>query len=111
MGSILHLHTVPPTGGDTLFASSNAAYEALSEPMKQFLGGLKARHDGTPNYNRRARIDLCDHGSKTLFNVSAVDVFAGDFLPMTTIAAHQPHGTHIEIKSPTRIHGRQIARV
>ncbi len=57
MGSILHLHTVPPSGGDTLFASSHAAYEALSEPMKKFLGGLKARHDGTPNYNRRARID------------------------------------------------------
>ena len=57
MGSILHLHTVPPTGGDTLFASSNAAYEALSEPMKKFLGGLTARHDGTPNYNRRNRID------------------------------------------------------
>ena len=24
MGSILHLHTVPPSGGDTMFASSNA---------------------------------------------------------------------------------------
>jgi len=57
MGSILHLHTVPPCGGDTLFASSSAAYEALSEPMKQFLGGLTARHDGTPNYHRRSRID------------------------------------------------------
>ena len=64
MGSILHLHTVPPTGGDTLFASSNAAYEALSEPMKTFLGGLTARHDGTPNYNRRARIDGQDDTKK-----------------------------------------------
>ena len=57
MGSILHIHTVPSIGGDTLFASSNAAYEALSEPMKKFLGGLSARHDGGPNYNRRAQIN------------------------------------------------------
>lgn len=64
MGSILHLHTVPPTGGDTLFASSSAAYEALSEPMKAFLGGLTARHDGTPNYNRRARIEGQDDTKK-----------------------------------------------
>jgi taurine dioxygenase len=57
MGSILHLNTVPPNGGDTLFASSLAAYEALSAPMQKFLGELTARHDGSPNYNRRARID------------------------------------------------------
>jgi taurine dioxygenase len=57
MGSILHLHTIPPSGGDTLFASSIAAYEALSEPMKKFLGELTARHDGSPNYHRRARVD------------------------------------------------------
>ena len=57
MGSILHLHTVPPSGGDTLFASSFAAYEALSEPMQNFLGELTARHDGSPNYHRRAQVD------------------------------------------------------
>ena len=34
MGSILNLKTVPPVGGDTIFASMYAAYDALSEPMK-----------------------------------------------------------------------------
>jgi taurine dioxygenase len=57
MGSILHLHTVPPSGGDTLFASMYAAYDALSAKMKSYLDGLIAVHDGGPNYRRRAAID------------------------------------------------------
>ena len=52
MGSILHLNTIPAVGGDTIFASMTAAYDALSAPMKQFLSGLTAIHDGTPNYTR-----------------------------------------------------------
>ena len=46
MGSILHMRELPPTGGDTMFANMYAAYEALSAPMRQFLAGLKAWHDG-----------------------------------------------------------------
>jgi taurine dioxygenase len=52
MGSILHLHTVPPTGGDTLFASMYAAYEALSDRMKAYLDGLTATHSGEALYRR-----------------------------------------------------------
>jgi taurine dioxygenase len=56
MGSILRLIEVPPSGGgDTLFASMYAAYDALSKPMKIFLGGLTAIHDGGPNYIDRAK--------------------------------------------------------
>ena len=46
MGSILYIKTCPPLGGDTLFASMYAAYEALSDRMKQYLSGLTAIHDG-----------------------------------------------------------------
>ncbi len=50
MGSILHLHTVPDYGGDTLFASMAAAYEALSPRMKAYLEGVSAIHDGDHVY-------------------------------------------------------------
>ncbi len=44
MGSILLAREVPPTGGDTLFASMYAAYDALSDGFKQTLQGLNAVH-------------------------------------------------------------------
>ncbi|MCJ1960652.1 TauD/TfdA dioxygenase family protein [Novosphingobium mangrovi (ex Hu et al. 2023)] len=50
MGSILYMHTMPEDGGDTLFSSMTAAYEALSEPMKRFLEPLTAVHDANPVY-------------------------------------------------------------
>ncbi|WP_421997597.1 TauD/TfdA dioxygenase family protein [Reyranella sp.] len=50
MGSILYIKTCPPKGGDTLFASMYAAYEALSDRMKAYLEGLTAIHDGEQVY-------------------------------------------------------------
>jgi taurine dioxygenase len=53
MGSILHLHTVPPKGGGaTLFASMYAAYDALSPRMQSYLEGLTATHDGALAFGR-----------------------------------------------------------
>jgi len=53
MGSILYLHTVPPNGGgDTMFASMYAAYDALSDRMKKYLTGLTAVHDGTRAFEK-----------------------------------------------------------
>src|SRR5579883_2682362 len=39
LGTILHMHVVPPVGGDTLFASMYAAYEGLSKPLRDMLTG------------------------------------------------------------------------
>ncbi len=50
LASILHMHRVPEAGGDTLFASMYAAYEALSGPMRRLLDGLEAAHASEHNY-------------------------------------------------------------
>lgn len=44
LGSILYAKILPPVGGDTLFANQYLAYEALSDGMKDMLGGLRAVH-------------------------------------------------------------------
>lgn len=44
MGSILYAREVPDTGGDTLFSSMYAAYDALSDGLKTTLGSLRAIH-------------------------------------------------------------------
>lgn len=53
MGSILHILQTPSLGGDTLFASMYAAFEALSPPMQRLLAGLTAVHEGEPYYRDR----------------------------------------------------------
>ncbi|MGA3400228.1 MAG: TauD/TfdA family dioxygenase [Acetobacteraceae bacterium] len=44
LGSMLYAREVPPSGGDTLFASMYAAYDALSDGLKHTLEGLRALH-------------------------------------------------------------------
>ncbi|WP_411139523.1 TauD/TfdA dioxygenase family protein [Streptomyces sp. x-80] len=48
LGSMLYVTHTPEigSGGDTLFANMHLAYDLLSPPMKSFLDGLTAVHDG-----------------------------------------------------------------
>ncbi len=50
LGSILHAITVPPYGGDTLWADMTAAYDGLPEEIRQRVDGLVAEHDFLARY-------------------------------------------------------------
>ena len=43
--TLLHGQIIPPFGGDTLWASTVAAYAGLSSPVQEFVGSLMAVHD------------------------------------------------------------------
>ena len=45
LGSILRCVVAPPFGGNTMWASMHAAYEALSDKMQRFLSELVAIHN------------------------------------------------------------------
>ncbi len=45
LGSILYARVIPESGGDTLWANMQAAYDALAAPVKDMIEGLTAVHD------------------------------------------------------------------
>jgi len=51
--TILYGERVPPCGGDTVFASMERAFEALSDPFKTLLAGLVAVHSASRAYDPR----------------------------------------------------------
>jgi alpha-ketoglutarate-dependent taurine dioxygenase len=44
LGSILHMRTLPEVGGDTMWVSLQAAYDALAEPVREMCDKLVAWH-------------------------------------------------------------------
>ena len=51
LGSVLHGIVIPPYGGDTIFASTERAYDALSEGLRRMLDGLVAVHSASRAYD------------------------------------------------------------
>lgn len=53
LGSILRARIVPPVGGDTLFADMFAAYEGLTDEVKEKIDGATAVHSFEHNFGAR----------------------------------------------------------
>ena len=64
MGSMLLARELPKTGGDTMFASMYAAYDALSSGMKEMLSGLKAVHSGARAFGPKAHENNADRDAQ-----------------------------------------------
>ena len=63
MGSILVARELPPSGGDTLFASMAAAYDSLSEGLKATLETLRAVHTADHIYGPEGFLSNSDQGA------------------------------------------------
>jgi taurine dioxygenase len=56
LGSILHMHVVPPDGGgDTMFANMYRAYETLSPAIQKLIEGMTAFHDSGKAHRYRLK--------------------------------------------------------
>jgi taurine dioxygenase len=53
LATMLQLHQLPPTGGDTLFSSMYAAFDSLSPAMQAFVCTLTATHESEHVYRGR----------------------------------------------------------
>ena len=58
LGTMLQLHILPETGGDTMFSNMYAAYNELSDKYKTLLDGLIAIHESEHLYKGRYEIEL-----------------------------------------------------
>lgn len=90
-----HAQLLPSYGGDTSFASLCAAYDGLSEGMKDYLSDVKAVHDYSMIMElkwQKARGDSADM-AKPLANSQHVE------LPL--VQTHQPSGRKLLFASPT----------
>jgi len=84
IGSILYAVETPDYGGDTLFASQVAAYEALSPGLQKTLEGLNAVHSAGREYSSAGH-SAQKRGSMQVANADAEGA-AGEFIhPMVKV--------------------------
>jgi taurine dioxygenase len=69
LGTVLRSKIIPEKGGDTLWSSMTAAYDALSPAMQSFLSGLNAVHDFSYGF----RESLAESGGRARLEKAVLD--------------------------------------
>jgi len=87
LGLILFGVEIPPAGGDTLFASQLAAYDALSDTMKELLDGLIGIHSAGPQYGGAGYST-----QSTAMSTSGVDEAAASRVEHPVVITHPETG-------------------
>jgi taurine dioxygenase len=78
--AVLRAITLPPVGGDTMWASMNAAYESLSSHTQRLLDGLQAVHSTaavTRHFPDENALDLFGEGDRNVHPVIIKDPVTG----------------------------------
>ena len=82
IGSILYAVETPEVGGDTLFASQAAAYDALSSGLKATLEGLNAVHSAAREYSSQGH----SAQKRQSMAIAEADGLVGEFVhPMVLV--------------------------
>ncbi len=58
IASVLRARTIPPVGGDTIWADAAAAYRGLPQAIKDRIAGLDAEHDIVRSYGGRVSEEM-----------------------------------------------------
>lgn len=82
IGSILYAVELPEWGGDTLFASQAAAFEALSPGLQKTLEGLNAVHSASREYSAQGH----SAQKRGAMQVAEADGYVGEYVhPMVLV--------------------------
>jgi taurine dioxygenase len=76
IGSILYAVETPEVGGDTLFASQAAAFDALSPGLKKTLEGLNAVHSASREYSSQGH----SAQKRSAMSVAEADGMVGEYV-------------------------------
>ena len=82
IGSILYALEIPQFGGDTLFASQAAAYDALSDGLKATLESLNAVHSASREYSAQG----ASAQKRSSMAIAEADGYVGEYVhPMVLV--------------------------
>lgn len=101
LGSMLYALEVPAVGGDTLFANTHLAYDALSEGMKRMLADLKGISSSAKADVTRTREDRIASNPAT----QARSVFEAAHPVVRTHPESGRKGLYVNIGHTTRLDG------